>query len=157
MSGVLVQAAPPAVSVTPCWISGLGLWITGTPVFTGGAAATGVAGAAFADPDPQELAAVTATVTEKPGRPRSARRRPGGASDLLATRAVAAQPLVAEPGGAVGPRSVVAVSVRPRIATPLTAGATAERGTGRAWIVSGSLCAVALCPGDVAATTSTMA
>ena len=158
MSGVLAQVAPPTVSVTPCWITGLGLWITGTPVLTGGAAATGLVAAAFAVPDPQGLAAVTTTVTENP------------LSAAVSTYVSAVAPEIARQSAPlqrshwyskrVGASVHVPVSarrVRPRIAVPLTTGATRERGTGRVWIDSGSLCAVALCPDVAAATTSTIA
>ena len=49
---------------------------------------------------------------------------------------------------------VVAVSVRPRVALPLTVGADTDSGTGRDRIASGALLAVALCPGVVAVATS---
>ena len=77
--------------------SALGLWMTGTRVLTGGAAATGPVGAAVAEPDPTALAAVTTTVMAKPSSALVSSRRRRWRRRSPDSRAVAAQPLVAEP------------------------------------------------------------
>ena len=64
VSAVASQAKPVAVSVAPCWTAEL--WMTGTLVLTGGAAATAPVGAAVAEPEPEAFAAVTTTVIVKP-------------------------------------------------------------------------------------------
>ena len=54
------------VSVTPCWISGLGLAITGMRVFTGGPAIAAVVMVERAVPEPTALVAVTSTARPWP-------------------------------------------------------------------------------------------
>ena len=49
------------VSVTPCWISGLGLAITGMRVFTGGPAIAAPVMVERAVPEPTAFVAVTST------------------------------------------------------------------------------------------------